>query len=486
MCLYLNKTKLDHTNSKYVGELYMPHYKIFPCGRCHECVSASISSLTVRWREQLKESQADSTYFITLTYDDDNLPTNEEGQSVLNYKDVVDFLKRLRRKQDYELDKQGISKEEKTAIMDNLKVQYVGEYGTQGTLRPHYHLVITNLVLPIENIESLKDNTIAEIWKKGHVDVKQADTNGTVKYLMKYTYKDKYLTSPTLTSSTVGVPNVAVTPLRYTFKLLDRFEYLLTLFGYSREHYRHAFHDTLYLEMQEELNDENSILKKTDYQKYTQEDIENLSLYWTSYRNRERGDKTRYYLKGKNKGRIIQKVTMSNGIGMNYLTLDVINKHLQSLDTTYRDIDVVNGKVKTIVKKLPKYYIQKIFNPVISGEEKEQFYTDYSKEHSCSRLFAIEEFSKRSVRRYREDMPNYRDSQYFKIRMKSFKEFVDRSEELTQYVETGREEHLEKFIYDSIHSDAAIIKRASYESKTREMFEKYEYRVKTNGLGDVL
>ena len=59
--------------------------------------------------------------WITLTYDDQNLPNDNQ----LYYADVSDFLKRLRRRH-----------------KENLRFFVSGEYGQKGTQRPHYHMYI--------------------------------------------------------------------------------------------------------------------------------------------------------------------------------------------------------------------------------------------------------------------------------------------------------------------------------------------------------
>lgn len=69
----------------------------------------------------LEATQHGENCFLTLTYNDDNLPDDKS----LNPKHVQDFLKRLRRR------------------IEPKKIRYfaVGEYG-ETTHRPHYHLVL--------------------------------------------------------------------------------------------------------------------------------------------------------------------------------------------------------------------------------------------------------------------------------------------------------------------------------------------------------
>lgn len=86
-------------------------------------------------------------YFITLTYNDQYQPIDllkkEDGEfevvrgsgsdGFLYRKDVVDFNKRLRIRLKRNFD------------INGLRVAYSGEYGQEGTHRPHFHLVVWNL-----------------------------------------------------------------------------------------------------------------------------------------------------------------------------------------------------------------------------------------------------------------------------------------------------------------------------------------------------
>jgi len=62
--------------------------------------------------------------FLTLTYDDKNLPRDSKGQATLDPEDLKLFLHRFR----------------KRILPRKLRFYAVGEYGGQ-SLRPHYHLI---------------------------------------------------------------------------------------------------------------------------------------------------------------------------------------------------------------------------------------------------------------------------------------------------------------------------------------------------------
>ena len=87
-----------------------------PCGQCIGCRLERSRQWAMRC---LHESTLhDHNAFITLTYDDSNLP---EGGS-LNYPDFQKFMKRLRKR-----------------IGRPVRFYVGGEYGENGTMRPHYH-----------------------------------------------------------------------------------------------------------------------------------------------------------------------------------------------------------------------------------------------------------------------------------------------------------------------------------------------------------
>lgn len=136
------------------------------CGGCVDCRLAYSRDWAVRC--MLESQYHEHNYFITLTYDDYHLPTGEfvdfKGDiynSSLQRKDVVDFVKRLRK---YESDHFN---------NDGIKVFYCGEYGDLFH-RPHYHLIVfgmselTDLELFKQSgdVKHYKSQTILDLWSK--------------------------------------------------------------------------------------------------------------------------------------------------------------------------------------------------------------------------------------------------------------------------------------------------------------------------------
>lgn len=95
-----------------------------PCGRCPACRQKERNAWS--FRVQQEQWSSDSSLFITLTYSDEYLPKNSRGLATLDKRQLINYIKRIRKYQP--------------------KVRYfaVGEYGGK-TKRPHYHAVLFNV-----------------------------------------------------------------------------------------------------------------------------------------------------------------------------------------------------------------------------------------------------------------------------------------------------------------------------------------------------
>lgn len=94
-----------------------------PCGKCTACRIAHSSEWAVRIIHELDSWKGDGL-FVTLTYDEDHLPSDKQ----LNPKHLELFWKRLRK------------------VLTPRKIRYYacGEYG-ENEGRPHYHAIIFGL-----------------------------------------------------------------------------------------------------------------------------------------------------------------------------------------------------------------------------------------------------------------------------------------------------------------------------------------------------
>ena len=130
------------------------HLKV-PCGQCIGCRLANSVQWATRMMHEAQENE--NNHFITLTYDNENLP--KDGS--LCKKHMQDFHKRLRDK----------FKNHK------IKMFYCGEYGDKSE-RPHYHGIYYNL--PLDDLELhttiggnklYTSKTIERLWGQGFTPI---------------------------------------------------------------------------------------------------------------------------------------------------------------------------------------------------------------------------------------------------------------------------------------------------------------------------
>lgn len=160
-----------------------------PCGQCVGCRLKRSKDWATRCMLEYKSH--DSSYFLTLTYDDVNLPYNsfvhpETGEvgykSTLVRRDIQLFIKRLR--------------DNYSRKYNNLLKYYAcGEYGTK-TARPHYHLIVFGLKL--DDLQFFKRSSsgynlynspwLDRIWKKGYCVVGDV-TFESCAYVSRYIMK---------------------------------------------------------------------------------------------------------------------------------------------------------------------------------------------------------------------------------------------------------------------------------------------------------
>ncbi len=171
------------SDSKYVGN------GSIPCGKCIGCRLAYSSEWGVRC--YLESTLYDFNYFVTFTYDDDNLPfvykPDDDGVPMkignLDRNDWTLFLKRLRI--DYK----------RKGNNDNIRYYSCGEYG-DSTARPHYHAILFNL--PLDDLVIYKRNfdgsvyynssRLSALWGKGHVVIAPV-TFESAAYVARYVMK---------------------------------------------------------------------------------------------------------------------------------------------------------------------------------------------------------------------------------------------------------------------------------------------------------
>lgn len=155
-----------------------------PCNKCGPCLANKRSDWAFRLSEEFKH--AISAYFITLTYNEEHLPSNGS----LSKRDIQLFLKRLRAKQ--ERVRENLNSSEKipqSFLKWQIRYYIVGEYGPK-TLRPHYHGLFFNVYPEIAD-------RLQTIWSVNGVDIGFTHVGqvnpATIYYVTKYfTIKSNY------------------------------------------------------------------------------------------------------------------------------------------------------------------------------------------------------------------------------------------------------------------------------------------------------
>lgn len=104
-----------------------------PCGRCASCMARAVSNWSYRLLQE--DKQAETSYFVTLTYGNDRIPISKAGWMDLSKRDLQLFFKRLRKWHDTN-----------GSLGKPLKYYAVGEYGGKFR-RPHYHIILFNAKL---------------------------------------------------------------------------------------------------------------------------------------------------------------------------------------------------------------------------------------------------------------------------------------------------------------------------------------------------
>lgn len=143
-----------------------------PCGKCLDCRKQYQNEWIFRLTQESK--RALFPCFVTLTYNDDNLPIGDgedgEPQSILVKSDLQKFIKRLR--------KNGGAK------MKDMRYFAIGEYGSKFN-RCHYHLII--IAPHIDCVDDVR-KLVDKCWKFGFTLTKLANQK-SFHYVCKYMNK---------------------------------------------------------------------------------------------------------------------------------------------------------------------------------------------------------------------------------------------------------------------------------------------------------
>lgn len=136
---------------------------VVPCGKCNFCLVSRRAAWTFRLIQENRVSSG--SLFITLTLNDESLSLFDivSHKPCINYEDVKNYLKRLRRTVGRYADV-------------NLRYYACGEYGSDG--RPHYHIVLFNLPASLGSL-------VVSKWGRGHVTYSRLNER-RIGYTTKY------------------------------------------------------------------------------------------------------------------------------------------------------------------------------------------------------------------------------------------------------------------------------------------------------------
>lgn len=163
-----------------------PRGILFPCGKCPACLSERREELAERIFFESRVSA--SSYFVTLTYDDEHLPFDRQlGINCFDKQEIQTYIRRIR---DY-LRPRDVS----------LRYFLTCEFGDASN-RSHYHAVVyLSSFLSLQQVWILFN----EFWKRGIVYVSSVGA-GCCKYVAKYCLKDDGNESYSFPSSSPAKP----------------------------------------------------------------------------------------------------------------------------------------------------------------------------------------------------------------------------------------------------------------------------------------
>lgn len=187
-----------------------------PCGKCASCSIRKRKEMSVRLAHEC--SMFENAVFLTLTYDEYNVPVTDKTFSIgndlkdfwrgkdvdiarnesiwdrtLSVADVQKFLKRVRRHLEY-VPKSASLRAGRDHLTTRLRYFACGEYGTLSR-RPHYHIIIFGW--KPSDLEPFKlhngnvvyvSKQIQKLWPYGHISCSDVNT-AVAQYAARYVTK---------------------------------------------------------------------------------------------------------------------------------------------------------------------------------------------------------------------------------------------------------------------------------------------------------
>ena len=163
-----------------------------PCGKCYGCRLEYSRQWAVRCVHEAQMHE--DNCFITLTFNDDNLPKDLS----IRKEHLQKFFKRLRRKLDREAEQNG-------TIPTRFKYFACGEYG-ESSHRPHYHAILFGYDFPDKELHTkrngnllFRSRSLEKLWPQGYSligDVSFESCAYVARYVMKKRKGDRDYVDP--------------------------------------------------------------------------------------------------------------------------------------------------------------------------------------------------------------------------------------------------------------------------------------------------
>lgn len=163
-----------------------------PCGKCVACLKAKRQEQSLRIIHEIE--QHEDNCFITLTYNNENLPLTDGKTVIRGIDDAPDNFHPTLSVEDYQ---KWLKRFRKKLSQQGKKIRYfiVGEYGAKGQ-RPHYHAIIFGWK-PDDLIEhkfcksywTYRSKFIESTWSLGFSEVGINVNQGVAKYCAQYVTK---------------------------------------------------------------------------------------------------------------------------------------------------------------------------------------------------------------------------------------------------------------------------------------------------------
>lgn len=153
------------------------------CGKCGACIAKNAN----HWAQRIEHEASTWPHneFITLTYDDAHLPTEDAKEGGLSKKHLQTFIKRLRQRANR--NSSFINRDQRGPI----RYFAVGEYGEDNG-RPHYHGILLNAQIGERHqcgASLVESDELTALWGMGLVRFEALHPGGAAQYVTDYMLK---------------------------------------------------------------------------------------------------------------------------------------------------------------------------------------------------------------------------------------------------------------------------------------------------------